>query len=135
MKVRNPVSAENALLFDSYIIKWQAKLNLNDWRIERGSLPAKNAMASVEFNDPARLATYRLGDFGAEAITPVSLEKTAIHELLHIMLHDLIETAQDKFEPDQLEAAEHRVINLFEKILLTDYYAFCSKCIEKGAND
>ena len=124
MKPRNPVSAEQALLFDSYITKWQAILNLNDWRIERGIAPAKNAMASVEFNAPARLATYRLGDFGAEVITPLSLETTAVHELLHISLYDLLNAAMSRHDQDQIEAAEHRVINLFEKILL-----------QKGAND
>lgn len=134
MKSRNPVSPSDALIFDGYVVKWQARLNLNDWRIERGASPAKNAMASVEFNDPARLATYRLGDFGAEAITPKSLETTAVHELFHIVLHDLVNAAINRFEPDQIEAAEHRVINLFEKILLQDNYAFCKKCIEKGAN-
>jgi len=40
----------------------------------------------VEFNQAARLATYRLGDFGAEKITPESLDKTALHELLHVFL-------------------------------------------------
>lgn len=135
MKVRNPVSAENALLFDSYIIKWQSKLNLLDWRIEPGASPAKNAMASVEFNAPARLATYRLGDFGAEAITPKSLEKTALHKALHISLYDLIELAHARANPEVIEAEEHRVINLFEKILLQDNYSFCPKCIEKGAHD
>ena len=118
MKTRNPVSPEDAILFDGFIAKWQAKLNLNDWRIERGVLPAKNAMASVEFNEPARLATYRLGDFGAEAVTPESLEKTALHELLHVVFHDVLNATTARLDPDQIEAAEHRVINLFEKILL-----------------
>lgn len=117
MKPTNPVTGDNAILFDSYVVKWQARLNLGDWRIERGGKPAKNAMASVEVNPPARLATYRLGDFGAEAITPVSLEKTAIHEMLHILLHDLIDTAQGKATDDELETHEHRVINVLERLL------------------
>ena len=124
MKPRNPVSPENALLFDSYMTKWQSILNLNDWRIERGAAAAKNAMASVEFNAPARLATYRLGDFGAEAVTPKSLETTAVHELLHVVLYDVLNAALNRVDDDQIEAAEHRVINLFEKILL-----------QKGAHD
>ena len=135
MKARNPVSPENALLFDSYMTKWQGILNLNDWRIERVGRPAKNAMASVEFDAPARLATYKLGDFGAEAVTPVSLEKTALHEALHISLYDLIDAAFNRHAPEVIEAAEHRVVNLFEKILLQDNYSFSSKCIEKGAHD
>lgn len=118
MKSANPVSAEQAVIFDGFVAKWQARLNLGDWRIERGTKPAKQAMASVEFNEPARLVTYRLGDFGAERITPSSLEKTCIHELLHVRLHDLIATAQDRgATPEQIEAAEHAVVNVFEGLL------------------
>lgn len=120
--MRNPVknmpSAEQALLFDQCVIHWQEELSLGDWRIERGSKPAKGAMASVEFNQPARLATYRIGDFGAEKITPQTLKKTALHECLHVLMHDLIETATDRgSSAEQIEAAEHRVINVLERIL------------------
>lgn len=115
----NPVSQADAVIFDGFVLKWQARLNLGDWRIERGRKPAKGAMATVEFDEPARLATYKLGDFGAEAITPQSLEKTAVHELLHILLHDLITVAQDRAStPDALEAVEHRVVNVLEKLLV-----------------
>ena len=124
MKARNLPTQEQALLFDAYIVAWQSILNLNDWRIEKGNSPAKNAMASVEFNAPARLATYRLGDFGCEVITPRSLETTCVHELLHVVLYDLLNAALNRLEPEVIEAAEHRVINLFEKILL-----------QRGVND
>lgn len=117
MKPRNLPSPEQAAQFDEFVALWQGQLNLNDWRIERGTKAAKNAMASVEFTPSARLATYRLGDFGAEAITPESLSKTALHELLHVTLFDLIDTAQNKPTADELDAAEHRVINMFEKLL------------------
>ena len=116
--MKNTPSADQALLFDQFVQKWQTTLSLGDWRIERGQKPAKNAMASVEFNEGARLAVYRLGDFGAEQITNESLEKTALHELLHILLHDLIDVASDpRTSGDQLEAAEHRVINVLERVL------------------
>ena len=120
--MRNPVknmpSAEQALLFDQCMIHWQEELSLGDWRIERGLKPAKGAMASVEFNQPARLATYRIGDFGAEKITPQTLKKTALHECLHVLMHDLIETATDRgSSAEQIEAAEHRIINVLERIL------------------
>ena len=83
-------------------------------------------MASVEFNTTARLATYRLGDFGAEKITPESLDQTALHELLHVFLHDLMTVAQDpKSSQDEVEMQEHRVINLLEKLLSRDSNGKC----------
>jgi hypothetical protein len=116
----NIPTPQDAEYFAQSVKKWQQVLNLGDWRIEKGIKPAKAAMASVEFNDAARLATYRLGDFGAEKITPDSLDKTALHELLHVFLHDLMVTATDpKTSDEQLEAQEHRIINLLERLLTT----------------
>lgn len=114
----NIPTLEDANFFAECIKKWQSTLSLGDWRIEKGTKPAKNAMASVEFNDNARLATYRLGDFGSEKITKESLEKTALHELLHVLLHDLMTVAQDpKSSEEEVEKQEHRIINLLENLL------------------
>ena len=117
----NIPTPEDAQLFAQSVRKWQQILSLGDWRIEKGIKPAKAAMASVEFNQTARLATYRLGDFGAEKITPDSLDRTALHELLHIFLHDLMCVATDpKSSDEEIEMQEHRVINLLENLLSKD---------------
>ena len=121
----NIPTPDDAKLFAQSVKKWQQVLSLGDWRIEKGSKPAKEAMASVEFNQTARLATYRLGDFGAEKITPESLDKTALHELLHILLHDLMCVATDpKSSDEEIEMQEHRVINLLENLLSKDSNGF-----------
>ena len=121
----NIPTPEQAELFAKSVKKWQQVLSLGDWRIEKGMKPAKAAMASVEFNDIARLATYRLGDFGAEKITQDSLDKTALHELLHVFLHDLITVAQDpKSSQDEVDTQEHRVVNLLENLLTRDFNEF-----------
>jgi hypothetical protein len=121
----NIPTPDDAKLFAQSVKKWQQVLSLGDWRIEKGSKPAKEAMASVEFNQTARLATYRLGDFGAEKITPDSLDKTALHELLHIFLHDLMCVATDpKSSDEEIEMQEHRVINLLENLLSKDSNEF-----------
>jgi hypothetical protein len=123
--MQNILTTEDAKLFAESVKKWQQVLCLGDWRIEKGLKPAKAAMASVEFNDIARLATYRLGDFGAEKITPDSLDKTALHELLHVFLHDLITVAQDpKSSQDEVDMQEHRVVNLLENLLTRDSNEF-----------
>jgi len=117
----NIPNQQDAELFAQSVKKWQQVLSLGDWRIEKGQKPAKQAMASVEFTEAARLAVYRLGDFGAEKITPESLDKTALHELLHIFLHDLMTVATDpKSSDEDIEMQEHRVINLLENLLTKD---------------
>ena len=122
----NIPTPEHAELFAQSVRKWQQVLSLGDWRIEKGMKPAKAAMASVEFNQTARLATYRLGDFGAEKITPDSLDRTALHELLHIFLYDLLCVATDpKSSDEEIEMQEHRVINLLENLLSKDSNGKC----------
>jgi hypothetical protein len=119
----NIPNQQDAELFAKSVKKWQQVLSLGDWRIEKGTKPAKQAMASVEFNESARLAVYRLGDFGAEKITPDSLDKTALHELLHIFLHDLMMIATDpKSSDEDIEMQEHRVINLLENLIFKDFH-------------
>jgi len=121
----NIPTPEQAELFAQSVRKWQQVLSLGDWRIEKGMKPAKAAMASVEFTPAARLAVYRLGDFGAEKITPDSLDRTALHELLHIFLHDLMCVATDpKSSDEEIEMQEHRVINLLENLLSKDSNGF-----------
>jgi len=117
----NIPTPDHSELFAQSVKKWQQVLSLGDWRIEKGIKPAKAAMASVEFTPAARLAVYRLGDFGAEKITPDSLDRTALHELLHIFLHDLMCVATDpKSSDEDIEMQEHRVINLLENLLTKD---------------
>jgi hypothetical protein len=116
--MKNIPDAQQAEEFDRYIQHWQQVLSLNSWRIERVKKPAKDAMASVACDQEAKLATYRLGDFGATEINSESLSKTALHEILHVFLHDLIAGAQDSRTSDEhLSALEHGVINVLEKVL------------------
>jgi hypothetical protein len=117
-KPQNKPTASQALEFDRWVKHWQKVLNLMDWRIERSMKPIKGAMASISCDNQARLGTYQLGDFGASPIDSESLSMTALHECLHVFLYDLITTAQDRSAtPEQLEAMEHRVINVLERVL------------------
>lgn len=116
--MKNLPDSEQAVQFDQYIEYWQQYLSLQNWRIERVRKPAKDAMASISFDDGAKLATYRLGDFGGTEINSESLSKTALHEILHVLLHDLIAGAADgRCNDEQLDALEHAVINVLEKVL------------------
>lgn len=119
MAVKNRPTDEQAAEFDRAVAYWQQRLNLCDWRIERGRKPAQQgAMADVECNGQARLAVYRLGDFAGEPITSELLSKTALHECLHVFLHDLIEASHDpRMADDHMAAIEHRLINVLERLL------------------
>ena len=110
----NEVTSADCAAFDAYVVKWQRKLNLKQWRIERSLRRPKKSMAEVVFDDGAMLATYRIGmSFGSAEVTADSLERTALHELLHVLLR--------KFKFDQSEANEHEIVNVLEKLLMEAY--------------
>lgn len=115
----NPVSAQQSQDFDAFIAKWQKKLNLCDWRIVRSKRKTSN-MSDIKPLVAHRLATYTLGaDFGGTSVNDHSLEQTAVHELLHVLLADLTEVAATPgYTNDQLMAAEHRVINTLLTLLV-----------------
>lgn len=119
----NRPTRADARAFGRYVRKWQNLLNLRDWRVvPRRSRATGGVMADVVRSLEDRLASYRLGDtFGSVAVTPHSLEATALHEMLHVLLHELVETARAPETTDErLMSAEHRVINVLERLLLPE---------------
>ena len=116
-----PTTAQ-ARQFGQYIKQWQRKLNLGDWRVVKGrGASMDETMADVVISYPDKLATYRLGDFGDKPIDQRDLESTAVHELLHVLLADLIEVVRDpRSDENHRLAAEHRVVNTLESILVPE---------------
>jgi len=118
MKSKLPsLTTEQDAEFDSLVKVWQEKLNLMDWRIERGMRPAVGAMASVKVNYGARLITYRTGA-GWPTATTADIEATVVHELIHVMLCELTHLTAASAAADVLESAEHRIVNTLEKLLM-----------------
>lgn len=118
----NPVTQSGRDAFAMYVHKWQDALNLNDWRIQPSAKPANKAnMAEVfKIDLEARLATYRIGeDFGGTPVTADSIEDTALHEVLHVFLHELLEFAKAPgANPADITSAEHRVIQTLVRVLV-----------------
>jgi len=75
-------------------------------------------MARVaEFDWPQRQARIELGrDWKSSPVNAGTLEQTAVHELLHVVLYELIETARDPHaDANHLASVEHAVVNALEK--------------------
>lgn len=115
----NPVSPDDVAAFAGYVQKWQALLNLGDWRIIHSDKPAKNACADVSISVSDHTSVIRLGaHFGEEPVTPHSLESTAAHELLHILLSAHASIIESKCSDEVRMAAEHRIVHTLERLLV-----------------
>lgn len=113
----NLLTAEQHQLFDEYVKTWQVRLGLQGWRIERSRRKTKH-MSEVAIHHKDRLAVYRVGDFGAQEITPMSIEATVVHELLHIVLFGLVNQVPIELSGLALEAEEHGAIHMLERLLM-----------------
>jgi hypothetical protein len=113
----NLLSAKQHEIFDRLMRVWQERLGLQGWRIERSHRPTKS-MADVTFGHVSRMATYAVGDFGATEITKATIEATVVHELMHVLLWEIVNQVQIGLSGAALEAAEHHVVNTLEKLLM-----------------
>jgi ABC-type uncharacterized transport system involved in gliding motility auxiliary subunit len=120
--INNPVTPEDAALFSERIRHWQHVLGLHDWRIVVADKRStrRRVMAEVfKIDLEQRTANIKLGsDWGAEAVTPQSIDELALHEVLHVFLHEFKVTCQvPEQDEDTLLSAEHRVVNILEQLL------------------
>jgi hypothetical protein len=119
--INNEVLPAGVASFQRHLTAWQDRLGLSDWRIVLSSLRAKNAMAEMSKWDwKQRQVTCRIGlNWKATPVTEHSIEQTAVHELLHVMLYELIAYAKESStKDDDLASIEHRVINTLERLLV-----------------
>ena len=115
------VATADAAKFSDFCVHWQERFALTDWRLTVSERRARRkVMAEVAAQDlEQRMVTIRLGkSFAPHPVNDDTLNQTACHEMLHVLLHELIETAKkDPEDEDVLRSAEHRVINVLERLL------------------
>jgi hypothetical protein len=116
------LTAKQLQSFDGYVTKWQTKLGLLDWDVYRSSeAPPPAAMADVDADILSHMARLRVGDWGGAEPTPASIEATALHELLHILLAEMrYACSHHSKDWNLVMGAEHRAINTLTRLLLKD---------------
>lgn len=116
--IRHSVTDEHVEQFKQRMSVWQQRLNLLDWRVEPSNTRAtRGAMAEVAIDPDAKLAVFRIGkNWGETAPTPETIDATALHETLHIMLRPLIDAAVSRDEA-LIGQIEHSIITVLEKVI------------------
>lgn len=116
----NPVLAEHKEKFFSYCRKWQDLLGLHRWRVSPSKRTTSHmAELQVDKDEDARLARILIGtDWKSADITDEELEKTALHEILHLFLHDFREACKEEpYNGGRIMAREHEVIHSLEQLI------------------
>jgi hypothetical protein len=107
---KSPLSPRLTAFYWLCVEHMQVAMGLQDWRITRSRKNAKGVMACVHaFDAEQRQVAMTLGHaWRGYEHTPEDVVKTAVHELLHVALHD--------FECQDI-GVEHRLINMIEPIV------------------
>ena len=114
----NPVTQAHRDFFWAEVLWWQDKLGLSDWRFALTPEPSKYMAEVTKFDLKARTAKIALGkDWKGEQITEQTLSATALHELLHILFYEALHLAENDGGEEAVGSAEHRAINVLEKLL------------------
>lgn len=104
--------------------EWQRILRLQDWDVRTSivrerDMVTKDSNAEISVNVPHRLAQLRMLDpidYSLDCLNPQDMERSLVHELLHIHLWtfttDLSTTLQD---------AEEQAINMITNALISLY--------------
>jgi hypothetical protein len=116
-KVKNTPTDEQIEYFYKAVEKYQSRFNLANWRIERGGWAGPGCMADVGISSEDRLAVVSIGkNWGPTKITESSMDSTAKHELIHILLKPLISAAMSR-DSSLVDSEEHSLVVLLEKLL------------------
>jgi hypothetical protein len=86
-----------------------------------------DGLARTTYNSVARWADIELmADWGSYPITEVTLNSTALHEVLEAgVFGDIRDEAEDReFSQERFDTEMHRVIRLFEKLLAKEHVTY-----------
>lgn len=111
--------------FQKKLIYWQKKLNLSDWdieaRIERARNMREDCAGTVNWTLTNKQATIKILDpidYPEDVMGGQDMEKTLIHELLHIHLAPINE---DYSEKEHYVLFEEWAINSISEALISLY--------------
>lgn len=132
----HPVSSDDKEKLYQYARKWQDLLSLHRWRITPSNQQS-TAMAEVKFDsdNSHKLARLLVGKhFGSTPVDDESLEMTALHEMLHVFLHEFKESCKESpYDETRQMEAEHSIIHVLEKLLYELWHCKHAELPEKPA--
>lgn len=115
-----PITDEEVKEFDHRLRVWQKRLHLMNWRFSRGRRRPVANLADVRCYPEHRLVRYCVGrDWGSTPPEENAIEKLVVHELMHVRLNQMLDTAfKAKSYNEAVQGEEHDVIVVFEEVLV-----------------
>jgi hypothetical protein len=115
------LNSKQAALFWRHISLWQQKFSLMEWEILKShKSPGSMSAGLEEPNQLQHTVDVILGTgWGDEELrTEKLIEKTACHEMMHLLLDELAQMAIKRgASSEEVTAAEHKIINRVSQVL------------------
>jgi len=110
------------LAFMKYAKEWRVKLGLTNWAVYYAHGKTEGSYAETGWKTSAAVAAITLStdwdDFNEPTLP--ELRRLALHEMLHVLMAQLISEAQDRYATQlAIETAEHSIIRQLEEVILT----------------
>ena len=127
MKTKKPykTTAKHFKLFCDTATYWLKRLGVLDYEVEYQHV-ALEGLGQTEYDVINRWAEMRLSaDFGKTVPTDREIKATAFHEVIELMMAELICIASSRYgvSGDDIERAKHRIIRQIENAFFSDYEA------------
>lgn len=115
----NKTNQNHYKLFQKTCDFWIKELGLTDWKIYYFHQDEKDSYAWITPDSEAKQASIGLSvDWSDSKITKDMLKYCAKHEVLHLLLADLVQTGKYRQSSDtDFTTAQHAVIRRLEKVL------------------
>jgi hypothetical protein len=104
----------------SAIFGWQERFGLLKWSLVRSTVPSKYMAEGVfERYKSHKIAKIKIGtDWKSTEPSDDNISSVACHEVLHVLLYDLIEYAREHpYDSAGIMEKEHEVINALERAI------------------
>lgn len=107
--------------FEYCVHYWLQRLGMTEWEVhvhhEQG---ASGELASVSYASEDKYATFYLAEYTEDGgRRPYTMEFLALHEVLHLLIADIVWTAaRSRTDDSVIVAHEHEFINRMIRVLL-----------------
>ncbi len=119
MDITSKTTHEHYQLFKDNCLYWIKKFGLLDIEIVYKHEGDSGDRGHCYYNMPGRIATLVLETMWTNIeVTENAIKDTAFHEVLELLLGDLVWLAEARYvTPDSIDAACHRVIRVIENVM------------------
>lgn len=115
----NKTTKQDYKYFKERVLYWQKELGQVNWAIHFKHEQLDDNFAETRMGNSSHVAVVALStDWVDDAVSNEQLNRTAFHEVLHLVLNDLVTEAKARYATEyDIDRAEHAAIRILENLV------------------